>query len=32
VAKGYEPHYEVALEVLKSLSYARWRTHNPQQF
>jgi NitT/TauT family transport system substrate-binding protein len=30
VAKGYEPHYEVALEVLKSLSYARWRTHNPE--
>lgn len=30
VAKGYEPRYEVALEVLTSLSYARWRTHNPE--
>ena len=29
VAKGYEPRYEVALEVVKSLSYGRWRTHNP---
>jgi NitT/TauT family transport system substrate-binding protein len=27
--KGYEPRYEVALEVLKSLSYDRWRTDNP---
>jgi NitT/TauT family transport system substrate-binding protein len=30
VAKGYEPRYEVALEVLTSLSYARWRTYNPE--
>jgi NitT/TauT family transport system substrate-binding protein len=30
VAKGYESRYEVALEVIKSLSYARWRTHNPE--
>jgi NitT/TauT family transport system substrate-binding protein len=30
VAKGYEARYEVALEVLKSLSYARWRTHDPE--
>jgi NitT/TauT family transport system substrate-binding protein len=30
VAKGYEPSYEVALEVLKSLSYNRWRTHDPE--
>jgi len=30
VAKGYEPRYEIALEVLKSLSYARWRTHDPE--
>ena len=29
VAKGDEPRYEVALEVVKSLSYGRWRTHNP---
>jgi NitT/TauT family transport system substrate-binding protein len=29
VDKGYEPHYEVALEVLKGLSYDRWRTDNP---
>jgi len=25
VAKGYEPRYEIALEVLKSLPYDRWR-------
>ncbi len=30
VAKGYEPRYETALEVIKSLSYARWRTDNPE--
>ena len=30
VAKGYEPRYEVALEVFKSLSYTRWRTDNPE--
>lgn len=28
VAKGYEARYEVALEVVKSLSYNRWRTYN----
>lgn len=28
VAKGYEPRREIALEVLKSLSYDRWRSHN----
>ena len=28
VAKGYETQYEVALEVLKSLSYDRWRTYD----
>ncbi len=28
VAKGYEPSYDVALEVVKSLSYNRWRTYN----
>jgi NitT/TauT family transport system substrate-binding protein len=30
VAKGYEPSYEIALAVVKSLSYDRWRTHNPE--
>jgi NitT/TauT family transport system substrate-binding protein len=25
VTKGYEPRYEVALEVLKELPYRRWR-------
>ncbi|MEK6210248.1 MAG: ABC transporter substrate-binding protein [Pseudomonadota bacterium] len=30
VAKGYEPRYDIALEVIKSLSYARWRTHSPE--
>jgi NitT/TauT family transport system substrate-binding protein len=29
VDKGYEPRYDVALEVLKSLSYNRWHTDNP---
>ena len=28
VAKGYEPSYDIALEVVKSLSYNRWRTYN----
>ena len=28
VAKGYEPSYDIALEVLKSLSYDRWRTYS----
>jgi NitT/TauT family transport system substrate-binding protein len=30
VAKGYEPRYEVAIEVLKSLPYNRWRDANPE--
>jgi NitT/TauT family transport system substrate-binding protein len=30
VAKGYEPRYDIALEVLKSLSYSRWRTFDPE--
>jgi NitT/TauT family transport system substrate-binding protein len=30
VAKGYESRYEVALEVLKSLPYGRWRESNPE--
>ena len=30
VAKGYEPRYEIALEVIRSLSYNRWRTYNPE--
>jgi NitT/TauT family transport system substrate-binding protein len=28
VTKGYEPRYEIALEVIKSLSYDRWRTYD----
>lgn len=28
VAKGYEPSYDVALEVVRSLSYRRWRTYS----
>jgi NitT/TauT family transport system substrate-binding protein len=28
VAKGYEPSYEIALEVVRSLSYNRWRTYD----
>jgi len=30
VARGYEPRYEVALEVLKELPYRRWRDANPE--
>jgi NitT/TauT family transport system substrate-binding protein len=30
VDKGYEPRYEIGLEVLKSLPYARWRQSNPE--
>jgi len=30
VAKGYEPRYEIGLEVLKSLPYARWRQSSPE--
>jgi NitT/TauT family transport system substrate-binding protein len=30
VAKGYEPRYEIALEVLKSLPYNRWRESSPE--
>ena len=30
VAGGYEPRYEVALEVLKELPYRRWRDANPE--
>src|SRR2546425_4650458 len=29
-AKGYEPRYEIGLEVLKGLPYARWRQSNPE--
>ena len=29
-AKGYEPRYEVGLEVLKGLPYGRWREANPE--
>jgi NitT/TauT family transport system substrate-binding protein len=30
VAQGYEPRYEVSLEVLKALPYNRWRQSNPE--
>jgi NitT/TauT family transport system substrate-binding protein len=30
VAKGHEPRYEMALEVLKGLPYRRWRDANPE--
>ena len=29
-AKGYEPRYEIGLEVLKRLPYGRWREANPE--
>jgi NitT/TauT family transport system substrate-binding protein len=29
VDRGWEPRYDLALEVIKSLSYSRWRTDNP---
>jgi NitT/TauT family transport system substrate-binding protein len=29
-AKDFEPRYELALEVLKQLSYGRWREDNPE--
>lgn len=29
-AKGYEPRYELGLEVLKGLPYRRWREANPE--
>jgi len=29
VERGYEPRYEVAFEVVKSLSYNRWRAYDP---
>ena len=28
--KGYEPRYEIGLDVLKSLPYRRWRDANPE--
>jgi len=28
VSRGYEPSYDIALEVVKSLSYDRWRTYD----
>jgi hypothetical protein len=28
--KGYAPHYEISLEVLKSLPYNRWRDANAE--
>jgi len=30
VAKGYEPRYEVGLDVIKSLPFDRWRHANPE--
>ena len=30
VAKGFQPRYEIAHEVLKSLPYDRWRQSNPE--
>lgn len=30
VEKGFEPRYEIGLEVIKSLPYARWREANPE--
>jgi NitT/TauT family transport system substrate-binding protein len=30
VAKGYEPRYALALEVLKELPYRRWRDADPE--
>jgi NitT/TauT family transport system substrate-binding protein len=29
-AKGYEPRYEIGLEVIKSLPYNNWREWNPE--
>ena len=28
--KGYEPRYDIALEVVKSVPYSRWREANPE--
>ena len=30
VAKGYEPRYDIGLEVLRSLSYRHWREADPE--
>ncbi len=30
VEKGFEPRYEIGLEVLKALPYDRWRRANPE--
>ena len=29
-ARGFEPRYEIGLEVLKSLPYSRWRQNDPE--
>ena len=29
-AKGYEPRYQIALQVIKELPYTRWREANPE--
>ncbi len=28
--KGYEPRYDIALEVVKAVPYSRWREANPE--
>jgi NitT/TauT family transport system substrate-binding protein len=30
VTRGYEPHYELALEVVRSVSYRQWRDYQPE--
>src|SRR4029079_1683504 len=30
VDRGYEPRYEIALEVIRELPYRRWRDSNPE--
>ncbi len=30
VSKGFEPRYEVALEVVNEVPYRRWREANPE--
>ncbi len=30
VARGFYPRYELALDVVKALSYNRWRTYDPE--
>jgi NitT/TauT family transport system substrate-binding protein len=30
VTKGYEPHYELAVEVVRSVPYRQWREYQPE--